>query len=108
MAIQTFDEAFCTDKRGAVLTLNGVKYNGFVSDIRINRDTVPSDWYAYDIRHSDDDWGQPIQIRNGYIMVNHYGTFYTQTKLPLDDGKSVYDDEFTLVEYEEDDPCLIM
>ena len=98
MAIQTFDEAFRTDKRDAVLTLNGVDYNGFVSDIRINRDTVPSDWYAYDIRHDDEDWGQPIQICNGYVMVNHYGTFYTQTKLPICDGRSVGYDDFTLVD----------
>lgn len=44
------------------------------------------------------------QIRNGYIMVDHYGTFATMEDLDLADGESLYirEDEDNIKEDEFD------
>ena len=93
MAIQSFDEARLNDCTEAVLIINRDKidtYPGYFADIRIDRKTVPEGWYVYDIRHSDDDGMEVAEIKNGYIWANHFGTFMTQTKLPLAEEESVY------------------
>ncbi len=54
--------------------------------LRIDRATVPRGYYAYDIRHDDDDCqGEAVQIACN-IFVNHWGTVITrdEVKLPLD------------------------
>ena len=37
-----------------------------------DRDTVPQGMYMYEVRHDDDQQGEPVQIAN-WIMVNHLG-----------------------------------
>lgn len=50
--------------------------------LRVDRDTVPQGMYMYEVRHDDDQQGEPVQIAN-WIMVNRYltkptgGTAYT-------------------------------
>jgi hypothetical protein len=100
MAIQSFQEAFEHDKQDFVIIIKDQDYHGFFANIRIDRDTLPDGWYAYDMRDGDSD-GIPYELKNGYIVVNHLGTFYTQSKLPIEEGQSLWrgfdneiDDEF--------------
>ncbi|MEG0835964.1 MAG: LPD28 domain-containing protein, partial [Christensenellaceae bacterium] len=43
---------------------------------RIDRDTVPEGWYAYDLRGSDYDPGEPVTVEPS-VVVNHAGTILT-------------------------------
>ena len=100
MAIQTFDEARNGDFLPFNVYIGDRAYEGYFSNIRIDRKSVPEGWYVYDIRDCDSD-GEPCEIKNGYIMVNHFGTFSTQNPLPLDEGESLnaYDDGSSDFEY---------
>ncbi len=94
MALQSFDEALATDNQLFMVTINGEDHEGFFANIRVDRENLPQDWYAYDLRHSDD--GMEIcEIKNGYVFVNHAGTFCTQDDLNIPAAQSLYaDDEF--------------
>ncbi len=37
----------------------------------------------YEVRHDDDQQGDPVQIAN-WVMVNHWGTLITDKPLPLE------------------------
>ena len=93
MAIQNFDEAMKHDCAPFAVMIGNLEYRGYFADIRINRESVPDGWHAYDMRH--DDRGDPCEIKNGYIVVNHFGTFYTQDSLPLKEGDSLYENGFS-------------
>lgn len=93
MAIQNFDEAMKHDCAPFAVMFGNLEYRGYFADIRINRESVPDGWHAYDMRH--DDSGDPCEIKNGYIVVNHFGTFYTQDSLPLPKGESLYNGAFS-------------
>ena len=41
------------------------------TDSRVQRDTIPDGLHRYEIRHTDDDWGEPCQLGYG-ILVNHF------------------------------------
>lgn len=41
--------------------------------IRIDRNSVAEGLYMYEVRHDDDQQGDPVEIAN-WIMVNHWGT----------------------------------
>ncbi len=47
---------------------------GLFTNMRINRDTVPDELYAYDCRDGDCD-GCICEITN-YVLVNHWGTVF--------------------------------
>ena len=54
---------------------------------RIDRATVPTGMFQYEIRHADEDWGNPCQLAKG-VMVNFYGTILTSNPIQLGaDGK---------------------
>lgn len=93
MAIQSFKEAYKHDNMDfKVFTHeNGIEktHEGFFANVRIDRKTLPAGWHAYDIR-DDDSNGDACEIRNGYIMINHLGTFATKDPLPLEPGESLY------------------
>lgn len=55
-------------------------YEGIFTNARIDRSTLPKDWYAYDLRE-DSGIAECIEIKNGSIIVNHYGTFLTKKKI---------------------------
>lgn len=87
MAMQTFREAFETDNQPCNITgPDGTVCEGFFANVRVFRDSLPRGWYAYDIRHDDE--GDPCEIKNDCIFVDHLGTFCTQTPLPLERKKS--------------------
>ena len=77
------------------------------TDDRINPLTVPpSDVHMYEIRHSDEDFGEPVTIEN-HIGANFFGTVLTAFELSIDDflplTEQDYDffstDQMTVVEY---------
>ena len=47
------------------------------NDLRITRDSIPEGYTMYEVRHSDDDWGEPCEIDFG-ILVNFFGTLLTK------------------------------
>ena len=46
------------------------------TDWRVDRTSVPTDMKMYEVRHADEDWGEPCQLARG-IFVNFYGTILT-------------------------------
>ena len=91
MAFQTFGQAMQNDRERFTVFIGHTAYQGYAAIIRIDRKTVPDGWYVYDLRH--DDYGDICEIKNAYIMVNHFGSFYTHDKLPLEPGESLFMDE---------------
>ena len=60
---------------------------------RIARETVPNGMYMYEVRHADENWGEPCQLAKG-IMVNHFGTIITSKPIELPpDGHRDFDSE---------------
>lgn len=90
MAIQTFEEAYKDDNQPfSIRRSGGRRFVGFYADIRIDRDTVPEGWHVYDIR--DDGGDSPFdELKNGYVVVNHAGTFATQEDIGLPEGETLY------------------
>lgn len=88
MALQTFDQAMQNDRERFTVFIGDTTYQGYAAIIRIDRKTVPDGWYVYDIRH--DDYGDACEIKNAYVMVNHFASFYTKNKLPLEPGESLF------------------
>ena len=51
--------------------------------LRVDRDTVPEGLYMYEVRHDDNQQGDPVQIGN-WIMVNHWGTIISNQPIRLE------------------------
>lgn len=81
MAIQSFQDAQANDFEPMYFVTNtGKVYEGFFSNIRIDRETLPEGWHAYDIRE-DDETGAFGELNHGYVVVNHAGTFTIQGEI---------------------------
>ena len=80
------------DAYGEIVSVKGIECEFF--DIRIDRKSVPEGKFFYEVRHADEDWGFPCQVKEG-ILVNFYGTLVSDVELPLDERGSL--------ELEEDD-----
>ena len=52
------------------------------TDYRIEHKSVPDGYYLYEVRHADEDWGDPCQLARN-VMVNYYGTIITHTPIQL-------------------------
>lgn len=52
------------------------------SDVRIDRSTVPTERYQYEVADDDESQGEPSRVRLG-IMVNFLGTLISDVPLPL-------------------------
>lgn len=52
------------------------------TNARIDRNSVPRGYYAYDIRHDDDGQGNAVQIAR-HILVNHLGAVITRDEVKL-------------------------
>lgn len=52
------------------------------TECRIDRTTVPEGVYHYEVRHADEDWGEPITLSRS-ILVNYYGTVLTREPFQL-------------------------
>lgn len=55
--------------------------------LRVDRDTVPEGLYMYEVRHDDDQQGDPVQIGN-WIMVNHWGTIISNKPIRLEQART--------------------
>lgn len=53
------------------------------SCLRIDRSTVPKGMYLYEVRHDDDQQGDPVQIGQ-WILVNHWGTLISNKPIKLE------------------------
>ena len=89
MALQTFQEANEYNEPFTLFLSGGHEYHGFYTDIRIDRKTVPEGWHVYDLREGNgEEWFS--ELKNGYNMVNHMGTFATKEDIGLPEGESLY------------------
>ncbi len=62
--------------------------------LRVDRKTVPEGLFLYEVRHDDDQQGEPVQIAN-WVMVNHWGTLISDRKIALEpniSGNNAYRD----------------
>ena len=80
------------DAYGEIVSVKGIECEFF--DIRIDRNSIPEGKFFYEVRHADEDWCFPCQVKEG-ILVNFYGTLVSDVALPLDERGSL--------ELEEDD-----
>lgn len=55
------------------------------TNLRIDRKTVPSDLYCYDVRESEGFSDDPATIEE-FVAVNHYGTILSKKPFPLKNG----------------------
>ena len=55
---------------------------GLFTSMRVQRDTVPKGYYAYDVRHDDDCKGDAVQLARS-ILVNHWGTLITRDLIKI-------------------------
>ena len=84
------------------------------TECRIDRATVPEGVYRYELRHGDEDWGEPRELARG-LMVNFYGTVLTREPfqlpidgwIPLESGSLSFQDGGcrTLAEFQEKYPA---
>lgn len=58
-----------------------------------NTDYTKYGLHKYDIRHGDEDFGQPVTIEEN-VFANHYGTIFSKDKLDMDvddwDGRIIF------------------
>lgn len=53
--------------------------NGYFSSVRVDRNTLPEGWFAYDFRRNN--IGELRTIEKGYVTDNYGGTFLTQNQI---------------------------
>lgn len=66
---------------------------------RIERGSVPEGLFVYDIRHCDDDWGEPCEILP-HVLVNYLGSIVTTERFPIDFSKSYCDIHYDAGDFE--------
>ena len=112
MATQTFQESIDNgDSQPFAIICGKHEHKGLFSNVRIDRDSLPEGWHAYDLRHDDDYDGEICEVLNGYVIVNYFGTFCTQDPLPLQDEECLSRDpetergdfDYTFLDPEDDD-----
>ena len=54
------------------------------SNFRLDHSTVPKGLYQYEVRHSDYEDSDPVEIRD-YVLVNFWGTLLSRKPLRLDE-----------------------
>lgn len=77
-----------------------------LTDWRVDRTTVPDGFHLYELRHADEDWGDPCQIAKG-ILVNFYGSILTLQPFQLPSHGYLDFDSSALV-YVEEDSCATL
>ena len=95
MNVNKFDDV--KDLKDKVeITIKDKTYPGFIIQARIDLNSVPKEYYVYDLREWDEepeDAPCACEIKNSKILVNFMGTFFSKTQLPLEKDESyTYDD----------------
>ena len=85
------------------------------SMFRIDRSSVPGNMYMYEVRHSDYDDADPVEIK-GNVLVNFWGTLISSRPLPMNERDCCYvrtDDDWgftgdtlSLIDYMAEHPPL--
>lgn len=76
------------DRTPMLLVLeNGTTVKGEFIDLRITVGTLPPNKEWYQIRHADDDGGEPASLKRGCVVVNFFGTFICDPIESLTDGE---------------------
>lgn len=52
------------------------------TNLRVDKSTVPNGLYVYEVRHDDDQMGDPVEIAN-WVLVNHWGTLISAEPIEL-------------------------
>ena len=52
------------------------------AECRIDNSTVPKGLYRYELRHGDENWGDPVSLSRN-IIVNYYGAVLTREPFQL-------------------------
>jgi hypothetical protein len=87
----TYDEAIEDADEIVLYVDNDREINGLFTNGRVDRSTIPDGYYIYDFREGED--GVFCSIENT-VVVNHAGSFITDTELDLgEDGKSLVDED---------------
>lgn len=60
-----------------------LEQEGLFTELRVDRSTIPEGWYMYEVRHDDNNWGDPVEIARG-ILVNHFGTLLVKDPIELE------------------------
>ena len=68
------------------------QYPVLFTHARINRDSVPKGLFCYDIRHDDECQGIACEIKKN-VLVNHWGTILSKTKIPMPEGYLILEDD---------------
>ena len=57
--------------------------DGLFTVRRVDRTTIPEGWIMYEVRHSEDDWMDPVEIALG-VLVNRMGTLLVKEPFELE------------------------
>lgn len=60
-----------------------------LSDMRIDRSTVPGGRYPYEVADDDESQGESSRVKRG-IMVNFFGTLISDVPLPFGNGNVLW------------------
>ena len=55
---------------------------------RVDKTTIPKGLYFYEVRHDDDQRGDPVQIAR-WVMVNHWGCLLSATPIALEESPHI-------------------
>lgn len=87
------------DRELCKIKLMPIDYKGYLAGINCQpnskntkRIQLPenSGLYQYDIRHSDEDWGEPATLEK-YVLVNWYGRVISDKEFKLPENNGEYD-----------------
>lgn len=69
-------------------------YEGLFTNARVDRETIPEGWFAYDIRGGDEDGFCTLEEN---VAANHTGTFLTTEHVELPDGYLTIEDDYSFL-----------
>ena len=61
--------------------INGTVYRGIFTNSRLDSESIPTNYYKYELRDDGED-GRICEVCK-YVVVNHFGTFLTETPIAL-------------------------
>ena len=65
---------------------------GLFTSLRVDKDTIPSGWNKYSVRHSDKGYEWFCTLEK-FVWANHFGDFITKESIEMDsDSGCIYID----------------
>lgn len=87
----SFKEIINTDVQGYIIYTENKSIEGYFTNLRVDRKTLPDGWLSYEIRGGDDEDFCSLEKS---VYANHTGTFLCKEEIPL--TPSEYSDYFEL------------